>query len=58
MESYFIIYIGVNLVKCFKVFLSEAHSRGSLVVAFMSLQSVSKCKRCFKHVDIPCRSFR
>jgi hypothetical protein len=32
--------------------------RGALVVVFMLLEIVSKCKRCLKHVNIPCRSFR
>jgi hypothetical protein len=32
--------------------------RSVLVVAFMLLHSVSKCKKCLKHVNMPCRSFQ
>jgi hypothetical protein len=49
MESYFIIYMckpsGMSL-------------RGALVVAFMPLHGVYKCKMCVKHVIISYRSFR
>jgi hypothetical protein len=31
--------------------------KGALVVAFMSLHSVYKCKRCLKHVNISCKTF-
>jgi uncharacterized metal-binding protein YceD (DUF177 family) len=49
MENYFVIYWRKP---------SEMSPGGVLVGAFMSLQSVSKCERCLKHVNIPCRSFR
>jgi hypothetical protein len=48
MESYFVIYWLKP---------SEMGPRGALVVAFMLLHSVSKCKRYLTHVNIPYRSF-
>jgi hypothetical protein len=47
MDKYFVIYIGKP---------SEVSPRGALFVAFMQSQSVFKCKRCLKRVNIPCRS--
>jgi hypothetical protein len=40
-----LLYVGVS-PKC------------DLVVTSMLLHNVSKCKKCLKHVNIPCRSFR
>jgi hypothetical protein len=31
--------------------------RSVLVVVFMLLHSVSKCKECLKHVNMPCKSY-
>jgi hypothetical protein len=31
--------------------------RSVMVVVFMLLHSVSKCKKCLKYVNISCRSF-
>jgi hypothetical protein len=36
----------------------EVSPRGNLVVAFMPLHGVSKCKMCLKHVNISYRSSR
>jgi hypothetical protein len=49
MESYFIIYMCKP---------SGMSPRGALVVAFIPLHGVSKCKRCVKHVNISYRSSR
>jgi hypothetical protein len=49
VENYFVIYWRKP---------SEVSPRGALVVTFMPLQNVSKCKRCLKHVNIPYRGFR
>jgi hypothetical protein len=35
---------------------SEVSPRAVLFVAFIPSQSVSKCKKCLKRVNIPCRS--
>jgi hypothetical protein len=37
---------------------SEVSLGGALVVTSMLLHSVSKCKGCLQHVNIPCRSFQ
>jgi hypothetical protein len=49
MENYFVLYWHKP---------SEVSPRSALVVAFMPLHGVSKCKMCLKHVNIPYRRFR
>jgi hypothetical protein len=49
MGSYFVIYWHKP---------SEVSPKDALVVVFMLLESVSKSRRCLKHVNIRCRSFR
>jgi hypothetical protein len=49
MESYFVIY------RCKP---SEMNPREALIVVFMPWHSVSKCKKCLKHVNIPRRSLQ
>jgi hypothetical protein len=49
MENYFVLYWRKP---------GEMSPRGNLVVAFMPLHGVSKCKMCLKHVNISYRSSR
>jgi hypothetical protein len=49
MENYFVLYWRKH---------SGMSPRDALVGAFMLLHSVSKCKRCLKHINIPCKSLR
>jgi hypothetical protein len=49
MENYFVLYWRKP---------SGMSPRGNLVVAFMSLHGVSKCKMCLKHVNISYGSVR
>jgi hypothetical protein len=49
MENYFVLYWHKP---------SGMSPRGALVVAFMPLHGVSKCKMCLKHVSISYRSSR
>jgi hypothetical protein len=49
MENYFVLFWHKP---------SGMSPRGTLVISFMSLHGVSKCKMCFKHVSLCYRSSR
>jgi hypothetical protein len=56
--SFSFFYIKVSYFVVYWRKPSEVNPRGTLVVAFMSLHSVSMCEKCLKHVNMSCRSFR